>query len=529
MERQELDIRTLWQALRRSWTTFLFAFLACVALAGVIAVITPKKYQSSSSVILRRSNDGGNTPAGAMATEVAIAHSVPVATRVQKALNLNEPVEQFLKRYNAVARTDDVLVFEATAPSSEEAVAMADTLANEFLIYRREQDTQQVDVLRQSLSGRITQLQSDIADLDKQIAAAGSTTPANGATSATASRLLESRQTLVSELGTLQGQISTAELQATISGEGSKVVEPASPPPGPVQPNVRFNLLLGILGGLAVGVAIVVVRELASSKLRNRHDIAVAAGASVLRSIRFPGRGRKLRLKGGRVRKLWEHPSGPLERSVSGVVSELGVGRTADGAVVSSVEAEPEAAFLVLSMAKDMVRQGRRPLVGDISDGPSPVATMLKSLGLLDATSENREPYRWFLPPDQGGKGGWSGFTTGSLRLLSARSRRWTLSSRATVLGDADVLLVHAGWSGTDEPPTLNAPPAAHLPGLLVVAASRSATEAIRHRSEALDQLASGSVSVVVVQPDRFDETTGQLEPPQATGATPLRGRAVES
>ena len=57
----------------------------------------------------------------------------------------------------------------------------------------------------------------------------------------------------MTELGTLQGQIATAELQATIAGEGSKVVEPASPPPGPTQPNMRFNLLLGILGGLAVG------------------------------------------------------------------------------------------------------------------------------------------------------------------------------------------------------------------------------------------------------------------------------------
>src|SRR5262249_31686631 len=161
-----------------------------------------------------------------------------------------------------------------------------------------------------------------------------------------------------------------------------------------------------------------------------------------------------------------------------------GLGRTADGAVISSVEAEPEAAFLALNMAKDMVRQGRRPLVGDISDGPSPVAAMLKGLGLLERTTEDGQPYRWFLPPDQGGKGEWSGYATGSLRLLSARSRCWTLSSRATVLGDADVLLVHAGWSGTDEPPTLNAPPAAHLPGLLVVAAGRSATEAIRHRSE---------------------------------------------
>lgn len=531
MERQELDIRTLWQALRRSWATILIAFAACVALAGGIALITPKKYQSTSSVILRRSNDGGNTPAGAMATEVAIAHSVPVATRVQQALDIDEPVEQFLKRYTTAARTDDVLVFEATAPTSDQAVAMADTLADQFLIYRREQDDQQVDVLRQSLAGRIAQLQADIAELDTQLAVAGTATTVAGATNTTVARLLESRQTLVTELGTLQGQIATADLQATIAGEGSKVVEPASPPPGPTQPNMKFNLLLGILGGIAVGVGIVVVRELASSKLRNRHDIAVAAGAPVLRSIRLPGHGR-LRTRGGRVRKLWDKPTGPFERSVSGVVTDVGLGRTADGAVVTSVDAEPEAAFLALSMAREMLRQGRRPLVGDLADGPSTIATMLKKIGLLPHLHDEGggDQYRWFFPPEQGAaQESWSGHSGGSLRLLSARTRRWTLSSQAKVLGDADVLIVHASWAGTDEPPTLSAPPAAHLPGLLVVGAGRSTTDAVRRHAEMLEQLASGSVSTVVVQPDRFDETTGQLDTPQAIGATPLRGRAVES
>ena len=91
-----------------------------------------------------------------MATEVAIAHSVPVATRVQQALAINEPVEKFLKRYTTTARTDDVLVFQATAGTADQAVAMADTLADQFLSYRREQDDQQVEVLRQSLAGRIT-------------------------------------------------------------------------------------------------------------------------------------------------------------------------------------------------------------------------------------------------------------------------------------------------------------------------------------------------------------------------------------
>jgi hypothetical protein len=183
-------------------------------------------------------------------------------------------------------------------------------------------------------------------------------------------------------------------------------------------------------------------------------------------------------------------------------------------------------------MAREVLRQGRRPLVGDLADGTSTVAGTLKAIGLLpDVHDEGGgDQYRWFFPPEQGsGQDTWTGHSGGSLRLLSARSRRWTLSSQAKVLGDADVLIVHASWAGMDEPPTLSAPPAAHLPGILVVGAGRSTTDAVRRHAEMLEELASGAVSVVVVQPDRFDETTGQLESPQAHGATPLRGRAAES
>ena len=42
---------------------------------------------------------------------------------------------------------------------------------------------------------------------------------------------------------------------------------------------------------------------------------------------------------------------------------------------------------------------------------------------------------------------------------------------------------------------------------------------------EAFEGLSSSATGVVVMQPDRFDETTGQLEAP-SPGATPLRSRA---
>ncbi len=532
MERQELDVRSLSQALRRSWVTIVLCLLAGVLLGVALSAITPTRYQTSSSVILRRAGSNGNTPEGEMATEVAIAHSVPVASRVQLALDIKEPVELFLKTYTAIARTDDVLVFQATASSADGSVAVANTLAEQFLTFRREQDDEEVDVLRRSLSGRVAQLESDIAELDRQIADGEGNAPVvPGVTDTATARLVDTRQTMVEELGSIQGTISTAELEATIAGEGSKIIERASPPSDPTQPNTRFNLILGILGGLALGVGIVVVRELTSGKLRNRQDIAAAAGAPVLRSIRLPGR-RALPARGARLARVWKKPGVSFERGVHAIAAEIGLGKTTDAVVVASVDSDGEAALLVLRLAQDLMVAGRKPLVADVSDGASTLQGVLVSTGLLrESSDEGEAPRKWFLPTEADAtSGSWTGLNTGSLKVMPGRARRWTVSSKSSVLADADLLIVYSrDWFGGDEPPTLDVAGLALLPGLLVVGSGRTSGETIRRHAEALDQLSAEPAGVIVLQPDRFDETTGQLDAPPASGATPLRSRAVES
>ena len=527
MERQELDVRTLWQALRRSWRTIFICLLVGILGGVALTALTAKQYQASSSVLLRRAGDTGNTPEGDMATEVAIANSVPVASRAQIALGIDEPIEVFLKRYTATAQTDDVLVFLSTAGTPDEAVAVADTLAEEFLAYRREQDAENVDVLRRSLADRIVQLQAQIADYDEQIAELEQSTPVTpGGTDAEA-RLAEARQAVVQELGAVQGSISTAELQAVIAGEGSHVIEQASPPSAPTQPNTRFNLILGVLAGFAIGIGTVVVREMTSGKLRTRQDIAAAAGAPVVRSMRLPSK-RTLPTHGSRLAKAWKRPGTSVERGVTGIVADLGLGRTANALVVASVDCDGEAAYTALCVARELVENGRRPMLVDAGDGRPVLQGVLSSIGVLHMSDDDgREPSRWFAPTEYAGKLVWTPVIDGSFKLLGWRARRPPVTSSGST--DADFLIVFSSdWSGSDEPPRLDVPRDMPIPGVLTVVAGRSTGEAIRRHAEAFEGLSSSATGVVVMQPDRFDETTGQLEAP-SPGATPLRSRAVES
>ena len=528
MERQELDVRTLWQALRRSWRTLVVCLLVGILGGVALSAVTTKQYQASSSVLLRRAGETGNTPEGDMATEVAIANSVPVASRVQLALGIDEPIEVFLKRYAATAQTDDVLVFLSTAKTPDEAVSVANTLSQEFLAYRQEQDSEDVEVLRRSLAERVAQLEAQVADYDVQIAELEQSTPDAPIATDAEARLAEARQAVVQELGAVRGTIATAELQATIAGEGSKVLEPASPPSAPTAPNVRFNLILGVLAGFAVGIGIVVVRELTSGKLRTRHDIAAAAGAPVVRSMRLPSK-RALPTHGSRLAKAWKRPGTSVERGVKGIVADLGLGRTANALLVASVDCDGEAAYAALCVARELVENGRRPMLVDAGHGRPVLQGVLSSIGVLHMSDDDgREPSRWFAPTEYSGKLVWTPVTDGSFKLLGWRARRPPVTSSSST--DADFLIVFSSdWSGSDEPPRLDVPCDTAIPGLLTVVAGRSTGEAIRRHAEAFEGLSAAAAGVVVMQPDRFDETTGQLETPAVPGATPLRSRAVES
>ena len=266
-----------------------------------------------------------------------------------------------------------------------------------------------------------------------------------------------------------------------------------------------------------------------SGKLRTRQDIAAAAGAPVVRSMRLPSK-RVLPTHGSRLAKAWKRPGTSVERGVTGIVADLGLGRTANALVVASVDCDGEAAYAALCVARELVENGRRPMLVDAGHGRPVLQGVLSSIGVLHMSDDDgREPSRWFAPTEYSGKLVWTPVTDGSFKLLGWRARRppVTTSSGST---DADFLIVFSSdWSGSDEPPRLDVPRDMAIPGLLTVVAGRSTGEAIRRHAEAFEGLSSSATGVVVMQPDRFDETTGQLEAPSVPGATPLRSRAVES
>jgi capsular exopolysaccharide synthesis family protein len=65
------------------------------------------------------------------------------------------------------------------------------------------------------------------------------------------------------------------------------IVTPAVAPPAPSAPNVRLNLTLGLLGGTALGIALIVLRAVFDTRIRGEADLRRVSDAPLLGGISF--------------------------------------------------------------------------------------------------------------------------------------------------------------------------------------------------------------------------------------------------
>jgi capsular polysaccharide biosynthesis protein len=246
-------------------------------------VTAPPAYQASTSLLL--TNGPEPQPGSAVTDAQSIAQSRPVAGLALKKLGLRESVGTFLGSYTAAPVTDRIMSITVNAPSSEEAVARAAVLAGAFLQYRADQLKAQQSKLFQSLKQQVNQAREHLNSINGQMHNLLLTQPPSPARQAKLTSLGVQRTDATSTLNELQtstsGTIaSTKELTAS-QITGSQVLNQAAGLPRSRLKHLILYPAVGLIIGLVVGLAIVVVRALTSDRLRRRDDIARALGAPV--------------------------------------------------------------------------------------------------------------------------------------------------------------------------------------------------------------------------------------------------------
>jgi capsular polysaccharide biosynthesis protein len=482
-------------ALKRSaWACCAIALIGLILGYGVYAKYPPAISATTSILVANNPNED---PTNQSATNVALAESQGVAQAALKQLGLTQSVTSFMTAYTVTASSSEILIFKVNGPSASSAVQRAGALAAAFLqaraSYLNGQQQLQVSLAQQQLS----QAQKKVDTINGQIAAIQ-----GQAGSSAELRVLQARQgTADSALANAQGEVSAAQGVDAATTEqmirGSQILNSPSPVKRSLKNSKVFYLVVACIAGLAIGAAVIVIRALVSSRLRNRDDIASAIGAPVLLSTGEVGTNwlpRVGRRKGLRRPVDRERVVAHLDHAVP-----RSAGRLATLAVVA-VDNAAEVAPAVVSLAQTWASRGEQVVLADLSAG-APAARQLgaRSPGVHRTRAGNAElvvsvPGRDDPAP------------VGPLPTLGHPQFGKVADELAAASASADFLLTLVTpdpLSGSDYLRSWS------TEAVAVVSAGQSTSTRIRAVGEMVRLAGVRLASVVLLRADKYDESLG--------------------
>lgn len=363
-----VSVGFLRSALRRRARIWCALALIGLIIGAGYATAKPPKYTASTTILLV--DKPAADPAAAIATDITLAESIPVAAAVVSQLGLNQTPASFLATYSVKQVTTQVLSVTASASSSGAAVQRAAAIATQYLAYRASYEKATEQQTEAVLQQQVTQAQQQLDSVTAKLAQA----QASG-NQAEVTKLQAQQTTAENNLGTVKGNVTgTLVTDRTTTQQmiqGSQVVSPASPGNRSVKKTLAIYGIGGLLGGMVVGMAIVIIGAVTSDRLRRRDDIAYAMEAPVGLSVGALSSGRLPAVRGRADRQR------DLERVV-GHLRSAANGRSAgkSGLAVIAVDNAPVVAKAVVALAIAESQQRSRVVVADLSAG-TPAARQL--------------------------------------------------------------------------------------------------------------------------------------------------------
>ncbi len=371
-------------AIKRTARFWLALGIVGLLIGAAYDVKSPPAEKASASVLITYGPD--ENPSSAVVDNQAIAESRSVAELAMGKLGLQESVGSFQKATTVTIVTDRVLQFTISAPTSAEAVSRANAVAAAFLQFRASQMEAAQNLLVNSLEQQVAQAKQTVASINSQISqvsAQPSSAQASELKNLRAQLSQATQQLYIDEQTVQDTRASTATATAVT---GSVVLDPAV---ALAHSHSKYLVLYGGIGlimGLVLGLAIVVIRAIVSDRLRRRDDVSQALGAPVKLSVGAvrlsrwrPGRHGLAAARSVEVRRIAAH--------LRGTVPARGRGPAA--LAVVPVDDPRVAALAVVSMALSRARDGFNVVLADLASG-TPAASLVdsKAPGVRSVTAQ---------------------------------------------------------------------------------------------------------------------------------------------
>lgn len=329
-----MSLSYYWGVLLRRWR----AILVCVLLGlwAAIALVWVVPQQATGTAIVSVniiSTDPFNLSRSAsglldIESETQIASSAAVADRVAEALGGEMTANDVRSAVEVLGVNETSIIrVSATADAADEARAMADTVATEYLAYRSGQAQARIDRTLQSARTRLESLRADLADANEREATAAAAEDDDALNQAETDRSL-----ITLEITSLLSQLATTEAIDTTAGS---ILTPADRSQVSLSPPVGLLLVTGVLVGLGIGVLVAFMLNARGGKVRSARDVANSGGHAVVgeltgRMAHMPAQGRDLEQHRAIRETLLADPRFNGENGVCVVADLAGIGSAAD-------------------------------------------------------------------------------------------------------------------------------------------------------------------------------------------------------
>lgn len=283
--------------------------LAGLIVGGAWVALRPPAYQATSLVLLPATASSaatGSSSSGSsfqaptandVNTDAGIATSgavlMPAGRQVDPSLSLSQ-LQALVSTNTAV---NGVLGITASGRNAQMAERLANAVAEQLVSFVTSNSSTASSAVVTSLQAEAAQLNAQLQEVQNELNAANQRLQNEGLQSSAGQQdaqlvanLTNEQSNLVQQLDGVKSQISQTKLGIVSANEGTQVLQRATTASGRSATGIALVVLLGGLGGLIVGVAVVLIMHRRDRRLWSRHALAEAVGSPVLLSLKVPDR-----------------------------------------------------------------------------------------------------------------------------------------------------------------------------------------------------------------------------------------------
>ena len=349
---------TVWRR-RRIW---LLTALLGLIIGSSLHLVLPPKYMAVTDLYIAQPS--GADPAQATLNDISLLETQMVAKQAIATHHLHLSPSALLSHYIGESASENIMSIKYSAGSAADAISGDQAVSQAFLAVLAQELRLQTNVLVRGLQSQISSLNAAINTLNNSISSLSSTSP-DSQTTNHVTELVNQRGSDQQQVGQLQSQMQQAKLNEQSTDDASNVLDPAVVVPASKKKVLVEDGLSGLIAGLALGLAFVVLASVLSEPPFSRSMAAREFGTPVelsLERFRSPRLMRRRRLsrqlrQPGLVVSMIERRLRNHVESVPG--SAL--------AIIELGSAEP-AALAVGALALTLASEGHRVVVVDAGE-----------------------------------------------------------------------------------------------------------------------------------------------------------------